>query len=64
MRDLSRHGLRAAFPLFLLLGAVSFSSAQTAAESVTLTQVLQAALQGGPDVKAAGLDSRIGPGTV
>jgi outer membrane protein TolC len=55
MRDLSRHGLRAVFPLFLLLGAVSFSSAQTAAEIVTLTQVLHAALQGGPDVKAAGL---------
>jgi outer membrane protein len=55
MSDLSRHGLRVAFPLFLLLSAVPIAFAQTATEIVTLAQAMQAALQSGPDAKIAGL---------
>ena len=55
MSDRSRHGVRVAFPLFLLLSAVPFAFAQTATETVTLTQAIQAALQGGPDAKIVGL---------
>jgi len=46
---------KATLILLLLAGAASFSLAQTAGETVTLTQVLQAALETGPDAKAASL---------
>jgi outer membrane protein len=55
MSDSRRHGARVAFPLFLLLGALSSAWAQTAPETVTLAQAIQAALQAGPDAKLAGL---------
>jgi outer membrane protein len=56
MNDRLRNGVRVLFVLLPLLGAVPFSSAQTVSETVTLTQALQAALQAGPDAKAAGLE--------
>jgi outer membrane protein TolC len=55
MSDRLRHGARGAFPLFLLLSALSSAWAQTAPETVTLAQAIQAALQTGPDAKLAGL---------
>jgi outer membrane protein len=55
MSDRLRHGARAALPLFLLLGALSSAWAQTAPDTVTLAQAIQAALQAGPDAKLAGL---------
>jgi outer membrane protein TolC len=56
MNGLLRCGSKVVFPLFLLLCAISTSPAQTASETVTLAQVLQAGLQAGPDAKSAGLD--------
>ena len=55
MRDVLRLGVSVVFPLFLLLSAIPSAVAETQAETVTLTQAIQAALQGGPDAKAAGL---------
>ncbi|MCX7031942.1 MAG: TolC family protein [Spirochaetes bacterium] len=55
MDDRLRHGARVVLPLFLLLSAISFAVAENPTETVTLTQALQAALQGGPDAKITGL---------
>ena len=55
MIDRLRHGVRVAFPLFLLLSALSSAWAQTAPETVSLAQAIQAALEAGPDAKLAGL---------
>ena len=55
MSERQRRRARAALPLFLLFGVVSLSFAETATETVTLDQALQAALQGGLDAKIAGL---------
>lgn len=55
MRDPLRHWTRAAFALFLVMSALAPASAQTTTETVTLAQVIQAALQGGPDAITAGL---------
>ncbi len=60
MSDRPRHGARVVFPLFLLLGALSSAWAQTAPETVTLAQAIQAALQAGPDAKLAGLSLEVG----
>lgn len=46
---------RAALPLFLLLSAILPAAAQDAAQTVTLAQATQAALEGGPDAKLAGI---------
>lgn len=50
-----RRSSAAAAILLLLAGTASPSLAQTASGTVTLAQVLQAALQAGPDAKAASL---------
>lgn len=55
MSDRLRHGARVAFPLFLLLSALSSAWAENAPETVTLAQTIQAALLAGPDAKLAGL---------
>jgi outer membrane protein len=55
MNDRLRRGARVAVLLYLFLSAISFSFAQTATETITLDQALQAALQGSLDTKIANL---------
>jgi outer membrane protein len=55
MSDRLRRGARGAMTLCLILGGVSLSFTETATETVTLAQALQAALQDGIDAKLAGL---------
>jgi outer membrane protein TolC len=55
LRSLWRSIAKAAPILLLLAGTASLAFAQTTGETITLTQVLQAALAAGPDAKAAGL---------
>jgi len=55
LRNTWRSIAKAALILLFLAGTVSLSFAQTAGETVTLSQVIQAALETGPDAKAASL---------